>query len=200
MKTSLQTVKAGFYYLHNICRIRKFLTQEITEKLIHAFVTSRLHYCNSLLYGLPSNLLAKLQRVQNAAARLIHQAPRFCHITPLLVDLHWLDIKSRIDFKIILLTFIAIHGQAPAYICELVNLKPNSSYGLRSNNKILLSTLNFRTDDYLLWGTALLLQRPPTMEYLILLSIRQEQNLEHFKKKLKTYLFLCNYKSHVNRF
>ena len=85
--------------LHNICRIRKFLTQEITEKLIHAFVTSRLDYCNSLLYGLPSNLLAKLQRVQNAAARLIHRAPRFCHITPLLVDLHWLDIKSRIDFK-----------------------------------------------------------------------------------------------------
>ena len=115
-----KTCKAGFFYLHNICRIRKFLTQEITEKLI-------------LLYGLPSNLLAKLQRVQNAAARLIHRAPSFCHITPLLVDLHWLDIKSRIDFKIILLTFKAIHGQAPAYICELVNLKPNSSYGLTSN-------------------------------------------------------------------
>ena len=113
-----KTCKAGFFYLHNICRIRKFLTQEITEKLIHAFVTSRLDYCNSLLYGLPSNLLPKLQRVQNAAARLIHRAPRFCHITPLLVDLHWLDIKSRIDFKIILLTFKAIHGQAPAYICE----------------------------------------------------------------------------------
>ena len=88
-----KTCKAGFFYLHNICRIRKFLTQEITEKLIHAFVTSRLDYCNSLLYGIPSNLLAKLQRVHNAAARLIHQAPRFCHITPLLVDLHWLDIK-----------------------------------------------------------------------------------------------------------
>ena len=140
-----KTCKAGFFYLHNICRIRKFLTQEITEKLIHAFVTSRLDYCNSLLYGLPSNLLAKLQRVQNTAARLIHRAPRFCHTTPLLVDLHWLDIKSRIDFKIILLTFKAIHGQAPAYICELVNLKPYSSYGLRSNNRMLLSTPNFRT-------------------------------------------------------
>lgn len=44
-----KTCKAGFFYLHNICRIRKFLTQEITEKLIHAFVTSRLDYCNSLL-------------------------------------------------------------------------------------------------------------------------------------------------------
>ena len=103
-----KTCKAGFFYLHNICRIRKFLTQEITEKLIHAFVTSRLDYCYSLLYGLPSNLLVKLpQRVQNAAARLIHRAPRFCHITPLLVDLHWLDIKSRIDFKIILKPFMS---------------------------------------------------------------------------------------------
>ena len=188
-----KTCKAGFFYLHNICRIRKFLTQEITEKLIHAFVTSRLDYCNSLLYGLPSDLLAKLQRVQNAAARLIHRAPRFCHITPLLVDLHWLDIKSRIDFKIILLTLKAIHGQAPAYICELVNLKPNSSYGLRSNNKMLLSTLNFRTLPTL--GDRAFAAAAPKLWNAIPLSIRQEQNLEHFKKKLKTYLFLCNYKS-----
>ena len=188
-----ETCKAGFFYLHNICRIRKFLTQEITEKLIHAFVTSRLDYCNSLLYGLPSNLLAKLQRVQNAAARLIHRAPRFCHITPLLVDLHWLDIKTRIDFKIILLTFKAIHGQAPAYICELVNLKPNSSYGLRSNNKMLLSTLNFRTLPTA--GDRAFAAAAPKLWNAIPLSIRQEQNLEHFKTKLKTYLFLCNYKS-----
>ena len=192
-----KTCKAGFFYLHNIW-IRKFSTQEITEKLIHAFVISRLDYCNSLLYGLPSNLLAKLQRVQNATARLIHQAPRFCHITPLLVDLHWLNIKSRIDFKIILLTFKAIHGQAPAYICELVNLKPNSSYGLRSNNKMLLSTLNFRTLPTL--GDRAFAAAAPKLWNTIPLSIRQEQNLEHFKKKLKTYLFLCNYKSHVNRF
>ena len=188
-----KTCKAGFFYLHNICRIRKFLTQEITEKLIHAFVTSRLDYCNSLLYGLPSNLLAKLQRVQNAAARLIHRAPRFCHTTPLLVDLHWLDIKSRIDFKIILLTFKAIHGQAPAYICELVNLKPYSSYGLRSNNRMLLSTPNFRTLPTL--GDRAFAAAAPKLWNTIPLSIRQEQNLEHFKKKLKTYLFLCNYKS-----
>ena len=116
-----------------------------------------------------------------------------CHITPLLVDLHWLDIKGRIDFKIILLTFKAIHGQAPAYICELVNLKPNSSYGLRSNNKMLLSTLNFRTLPTL--GDRAFAAAAPKLWNAIPLSIRQEQNLEHLKKKLKTYLFLCNYKS-----
>ena len=172
-----KTCKAGFFYLHNICRIRKFVTQEITEKLIHAFVSSRLDYCNSLLYSLPSNLLGKLQRVQNAAARLIHRAPRFCHITPLLLDLHWLNIKSRIDFKIILLTFKAIH----------------SSYGLRSNNKMLLSTLNSRTLPTL--GDRAFAAAAPKLWKAIPLSIREEQNLENSKKKLKTYLFLCNYKS-----
>ena len=126
--------------------------------------------------------------MQNAAARLIHRAPRFCHITPLLVDLHWLDIKSRIDFKVTLLTFKAIHGQAPAYICELVNLKPNSSYGLRSNNKMLLSTLNFRTLPTL--GDRAFAAAAPKLWNAIPLSIRQEQNLEHFKKKLKTFIFM----------
>ena len=136
-------------------------------------------YCNSLLYGLPSNLLAKLQRVQNAAARLIHWAPRFCHITPLSVHLHWLDIKSRIDFKIILLTFKAIHGQAPAYICELVNLKTNSRF-LRSNNKMLLSTLTFRTLPT--WGTALLLQQPPNYGTLFHCQLDRSKTLSISKR------------------
>ena len=87
----------------------------------------------------------------------------------------------------------AIHGQAPAYICELVTLKPNSSYGLRSNNKMLLSTLNFRTLPTL--GDRAFAAAAPKLWNAIPLSIRQEKNLEHFKKKLKTYLFLCNYKS-----
>ena len=197
-----KTCKAGFFYLHNICRTRKFLTQEITEKLIHAFVTSHLDHCNSLLYGLPSNLLAKLQWVQNAAARLINLAPRFCHITPLLVGLHWLDIKSRIDFKIILLTYKAIHGRAaPAYICELVNLKLNSSYGLRSNNKMLLSTLNFRTLPAL---GALLLQRPPNYGMLFHCQLDRSKTLSISKKSWRHIYFYATtrvfYGSHFNRF
>ena len=70
----LDTCKAGFYYLHIISRIRTFLSRETTETLIHAFVTSRLDYCNSLLYGLSNNLVYKLQRLQNSAARLIFRA------------------------------------------------------------------------------------------------------------------------------
>ena len=81
--------------------------------MIHAFVSSRLDYCNSLLYGLPQVQIDKIQRVQNAAARLIFEQPKFCHITPVLSQLHWLPIKYRIEFKILLMTFKAIHGMAP---------------------------------------------------------------------------------------
>ena len=127
-----------------------------------------------------------------AAMRILYDVNRRQYPGSLLVDLHWLDIKNRIDFNIILLTFKAIHEQVLAYICELGNIKPNSSYGLRSN-KMLLSTLNFRTLPTL--GDRAFTAAAPKLWNAIPLLIRQEQNLEHFKKKLKTYLFLCNYKS-----
>ena len=93
-----KTCSAAFYYLYNIRRIRKYLTKECTETLIHAFISSRLDYCNSLLFGVPECHLHKLQRVQNAAARLIFQEGRFCHITPLLKSLHWLLVKNIAQF------------------------------------------------------------------------------------------------------
>ena len=106
-----KTCKAAFDHLYNINRIRRFLSRELTESLIHAFVTSRLDYCNALLYGVPNNLIYRLQRVQNAAARLVFRAPRFCHITPLWVGLHWVHVKFRIDLKIILITFTVLNGR-----------------------------------------------------------------------------------------
>ena len=60
-----------FYYIYNIRRIRKYLSRQSTEILVYAFISSRLDYCNGLLYGLPDYLLNKLQRIQNACARLI---------------------------------------------------------------------------------------------------------------------------------
>jgi hypothetical protein len=102
--------KATFFHLYNIRRIRKFLSSDCTQTLVNAFVTSRLDYCNSLLLGLPSNQLYKLQRVPNAAAWLICNVGRFEHITPSLFSLHWLPIAYRIKFKILLLTFKALNG------------------------------------------------------------------------------------------
>ena len=124
---------AAYFHLYNLRRIRKYLSQETYEQLVHAFITSRIDYCNSLLYGLPAKQLDKIQRVQNTAAGIIFRLPKFFRITPSLFSLHWLPVRYRIDFKICLLTFKAIHGSAPSYLRELVVVKENH-YRLRSSN------------------------------------------------------------------
>ena len=98
-----------FFYLYNIRRIRKYLSKNSAETLVHAFISSRLDYENSLLLGLPQYQIQKLQQMQNASARLIFSMPRYCHITPLLFDLHWLSVNQQIVFKILLLVYKVLH-------------------------------------------------------------------------------------------
>ena len=115
--------KSSFYHLRNIAKIRKFISVETTEIIVHAFVSSKLDNCNSLLFGLPHKLLNKLQSVQNAAARIITLSRKHDHITPILVKLHWLPIESRIKYKILLLTYKALHGISPMNSFLFTNLK-----------------------------------------------------------------------------
>ena len=107
--------QSASFALYNIGKLRPYLDKESAETLVHAFVSSRLDSCNSLLYGLPQTELDRLQRVQNAAARLITRVKGHVHMTPVLRQLHWLPIRKRIQFKILLLTFKAINGLAPNY-------------------------------------------------------------------------------------
>ena len=85
--------------LRRISAIRHYLSEDVTKKLLCAFVLSRLGYCNSLLAGCPKYLLSKLQKVQNNAARLIFRPTRSAHVTPMLHSLHWLPIEQRIEYK-----------------------------------------------------------------------------------------------------
>ena len=78
-----------------IRQIRKFLTVQSTKTPVHAFISSHLDYCNALLFGLPKYQLDRLQKVQNAVARVIFQIPKFDHITPALIDLHWLPVTFQ---------------------------------------------------------------------------------------------------------
>ncbi|KAF7688167.1 hypothetical protein HF521_014173 [Silurus meridionalis] len=96
--------RIAFFHLRNIAKIRNMMSLQDAEKLVHAFVTSRLDYCNALLSGCASKCINKLQLVQNAAARVLTRSRKYDHITPVLISLHWLPIKSRIDYKILLLT------------------------------------------------------------------------------------------------
>ena len=153
---------------------------------MNAFVTSRLDYCNSLLYGLPNNQLHKLQRVQNAAARLICNVSRFDHITPSLYSLHWLPIIYRIQFKILLFVFKAFNGLAPLYISELLQPKPVPRYNLRSSvNTLLLPT--FKSLATL--GDRSFTFAAPKLWNKLPCDIRNARNLDHFKRLLKTHLF-----------
>ena len=135
--------KSAFYHLRTIWRIRKYLSTQTTEILIHAFVTSKLDHCNSLLYNVPKNVTKKLQSVQNAAARLITR-PRKCdHITPILLDLHWLPVSEGLEFKILLLAFKALHQQSPAYIQDFITHYLRSRL-LRSSSTLSLNPVSLK--------------------------------------------------------
>ena len=136
-----------FFHLRNIGFIGKYLTYDAAKIIIHAFVVSKLDYCNSLLYGLPSYLIQKLQYVQNSAARLVNQCPRFFHITPVLRDIHWLRVSFRIEFKIMLITYKVLHDRTPIYIQELLQLH-TPSRNLRSSNRNLLVKPYFNLNSY----------------------------------------------------
>ncbi|KAK3557743.1 hypothetical protein QTP86_000303 [Hemibagrus guttatus] len=108
------------FLLYNIRRIRPFLSTQATQVLVRSLVISRLDYCNSLLAGVPLNAIRPLQMIQNAAAQLVFNLPKFSHTTPLLRSLHWLPVAARIRFKTLMLAYKAKNGPAPSYLKALV--------------------------------------------------------------------------------
>ena len=104
-----------------LCRlslVRRYLTVDATKNAVQALIISRLDYCNSLLLNLPTSQIARLQRIQNKAARLVTRTSMREHITPVLKELNWLPIDRRIVYKVI--TYKALHGLAPVYLAELL--------------------------------------------------------------------------------
>ncbi|XDV14261.1 hypothetical protein PO909_002435 [Leuciscus waleckii] len=94
-----KTARSCRFALHNIRKIRPFLTEHVTQLIVQALVISRLDYCNALLAGLPACATKPLQMIQNAAARLVFNEPKRAHVTPLFISLHWLPLAARIKFK-----------------------------------------------------------------------------------------------------
>ena len=112
--------KSTHFYLRHIVRIRHLLYHHATAQLIQALISTRLDYCNSVLYNLPSSIL-RLHIIQNQVARVLTRTSRRDHITEVLVDMHWLKVKERIVYKILIFTFKAfIDRTAPLYLCELI--------------------------------------------------------------------------------
>ena len=118
-------------YLRNNGAVRSHLPDSATVQLVHALITSRLDYCNSLLYGIPKHKTDRLQCVHNIAARIVARCPKFTNITPVLYELHWLPIYKRIVFKLLLLVYRSVNQLAPTYLCEL--LKPYEEVQMRDD-------------------------------------------------------------------
>ena len=181
--------RTGYYHLRNIGRIRRYLTQDATKTLVHALVTSRLDYCNSLLYGLPANHLAKMQRLQNACARVITRTGRRSHITPVLKELHWLPVHRRIEYKILSHTYRAIHNQSPVYLSDLLSVyRPTRS--LRSESTIMLTVPRTRTVTY---GDRTFTKAAATLWNSLPVNIRNCDTCTTFQRQLKIFLFRQHY-------
>lgn len=175
---------ACYYHLRNISAIRSSLTREAAEKLVHAFISSRLDNCNTLLYSLPSALTSKLQRVQNTAARIVMRASKHHSISHIMKQLHWLPIKQRVQFKIITITWKSLHGLAPSYIDEL--LTPYvPSRELRSSDRKDLVIPRYRNN----YGARAFSSAAPTLWNSLPVNMRDVDCYATFKCQLKTHLF-----------
>ena len=112
-------VKTCNFHIRNLYMIKDFVNRKNLVSLVHSLIISTVDYCNSLFIGLPNVILKKVQFVLNRAARLIFNLPPRVPTTSSLIELHWLPLKARIEFKICLITFKALKFKQPSYTREL---------------------------------------------------------------------------------
>ena len=173
--------RACYYHLKDLRRIRKFLSVETAALLANSMISSRLDYCNILLYGISKY---KLQKIQNALCKIVFRLDRTSHVTPFLQKLHWLPITYRILFKYNLITFKAINFSQPTYLSSLIKtscLKRGNCFSLSSvSHKKAIGRRGFAMASPIEWN------RLPQ-------SLRSQQTITGFCSQLKTYLFRLAY-------
>ena len=152
-------------------RIRRYLDVNAASTVIHTFITTRLDYCNHLYFGLPKYKVKKLQQIQNIAARYVTGARKYDHITPVLVQLHWLPVSYRIVFKH-LFVYKSLNGLCPQYLTNLLE------------DLLIQPTCKTKT-----YGDRAFSVCAPKIWNTVPLEIRQSSTVVLFKKKLKTFLF-----------
>jgi hypothetical protein len=192
MKSHISRItRVCFYHLRRLRAVRRQLGREVTARLVSAFILSRLDYCNALLAELPVSTLAPLQRVMNAAARLVCDLSSRDHVTPALQSLHWLPIKQRIEFKLCLLIHLAVNGKAPTYLKDIItttaSIPGRAANRSADNNDLVIqrTKLKFGQRAFSVAGPHIWNQLPK--------ELKTELNTVTFKRKLKTYLFSAAY-------
>ena len=176
-----KVVKACFSVIRELSKIKVFLTQQQLQVLVSARVFSQLDYCNALYYGLPMYTMKKLQHVQNCAARLVWKGfiPLNSSLEGILMSLHWLRVKFRIIYKIMLIVHNCLHDNAPQDISALI------SYA-QSGRRMLLRETRVESS----YGDRAFSHVAPKLWNLLPMDIREEHVQGEFKKKLKSFLMV----------
>lgn len=178
-------VKSANFHLRNVGRVRQKLTDNSTKSLIQSLVISRLDYCNGLLSGITDELCSRIQIVQNNAARVITRTNRRQHITPILHDLHWLPVRQRVEYKVLLLVYKSLHGLAPQYICDLLSAyQPTRTLRSSSSGRLVEPRTRLKTVGDRAFSTY-----APRSWNKLDNNIKNATSFRCFKKQLKTYLF-----------
>ena len=175
----LKVVNCRFIVIRKLSKIKDFLTYEQLRTAVCALIFLNLDYCNSLFYGIHKELIDKLQSVQNSAARLVKGKNGFKGSTAEYIrQCHWLRVKERIVFKNCLLVHKCFYGRAPKCLKEMLNY-----VGSERTKKLVQSTHKGT------YGTRCFSKVAPKLWNLLPLELRCVQDVDEFKKKLKTFLF-----------
>ena len=166
--------------LKDISRVRSLLSTQHTEMLVHSVISCRLDYCNSMYFNIKKSNVKKLQKVQNAAARIVAQKRYRESISGTLKDLHWLRIESRVIFKLLLLTYKYIKGKCPPHF----NFQ-YKSYNTHPNDYLMLKTISCKTK----YGKRAFTYLAPRLWNALPVKIKTEENIQLFKSMVKTMLF-----------
>jgi len=188
MQSQVSSLCRNMYFkLKQIGSVRPFLTTDVAATLVTSLVLSKLDYCNSTLSGINIDEIHKLQVVQNNAARMVMKKRKREHITPVLKELHWLPVKQRIHYKHALMCYKCLNGLAPDYLSQLLEVyRPNRA--LRSSNDQTLLRISNRK--YKICGERSFSYFGPKVWNDLPKHVRQAENVNIFKRKLKHHLFI----------
>jgi len=181
--------KAGYFHLRNIKSISRHISRQHQENLIHAFISSKIDFCNTIYFGLPKFEVNRLQKLQNSAARLLTSTAKHAHITPVLKQLHWLPVEQRVIFKILIQTHKCIYTSCPSYLSNILPTRTSTrmtrysiapSLAITHRSCVTLGGRSFTSAASSLWNN-------------LPVNLRSLAQLNQFKCQLKTYMFLSHF-------
>ena len=172
---------SAHFHLRNIARIRPFLSAKAREQLVYAFITSKL---DMDMFGLHEYQVNRLQKIQNHAARLVTKTPGNMHLTLVLKHLHWLPIRQRVEYKLLLHVYRALSGQGPSCMSDLVH-QYIPARSLRSAAELQLAVPRTHST----FGDRAFSSAAPRLGNSLPIGVRRSSSLQIFKRRLKTYLF-----------